>query len=90
MTKCPYCKQKIDGVMSLPPMPNRQRTIYEAVAAAGSKGITKSELVSLIESNGPGGHIVLRVQVHQLNKALNRLKQRVRGGGGWYRLIDLS
>ena len=88
MTPCPYCRQPLKGEFALPRMSSRQRTIYEAVTAAGSRGIKTEKLVSLIDSNGPGGGVVLRVQVHELNRKLASLGQRIKGGGGSYWLIN--
>lgn len=87
MNRCPYCRQPLDGMVAIPPMSGRQRTIYDAVTQAGNAGIRTTELVKLIDSIGPGGGVVLRVQVHELNKKLKVIRQRIKGSGGSYWLI---
>ncbi len=89
-TSCPYCHQKLTGAIALPRMSGRQRAIYDAVAKAANIGIKTERLVDLIDSNGPGGPVVLRVQVHELNKKLTEVKQRIRGSGGSYWLINIG
>jgi hypothetical protein len=71
-------------------MSSRQRSIYDAVAKGGNMGIKTEKLVSVIDSNGPGGGIVLRVQVHELNKKLAKLDQRIKGSGGSYWLVNVG
>lgn len=90
MTACPYCRQPLKGDLALPRMSARQRTIYDAVVGAGNMGIRTERLVSLIDSNGPGAGIVLRVQVHELNKKLLSVRQRIRGSGGSYWLVEIG
>jgi len=78
----------MSGDLALPLMSDRQRIIYNAVAKAGNTGIRTKELVELIDSNGPGANIVLRVQICELNKKLSSLYQRIKGAGGSYWLIN--
>lgn len=90
MTTCPYCRQKLTGDLALPRMSQRQKVIYDAVVKAGNTGIRTDRLVSLIDSNGPGAGIVLRVQVHELNKKLRSVRQRIKGSGGSYWLVNVG
>ncbi len=90
MTACPYCRQPLKGDLALPRMSGRQQRIYEAVVKAGNKGIETERLVKVIDSNGRGAGIVLRVQVHELNKKLQSVKQRIKGAGGYYWLVNVG
>lgn len=70
-------------------MSDRQQKVYWAVAHGGPKGKPTRDLLKAMyhpADPGPGGGIVLRVQIHELNKKLASVGQEIRGAGGSYRL----
>ena len=80
MTVCPYCKTPLKGEAALPEMSQRQDVIYDSLAGAGHKGMSKDDLLRCIYSDDdipPGGPIVMRVQIHEINKKLKPLHQRI-------------
>lgn len=87
---CPYCGGDLIEKMVMPPLPARQQRIYDTVVVSGRKGVPTSHLLKAMygdsESPTKGGRIVLRVQVHELNKTLRMLGKKVKGKGGIYRL----
>lgn len=89
MALCPYCKSPLKGKQAFPILPPRQLRIYDAVVAAGRDGLFKEDLLKILYDGKkipPGGPIVLRVTIHELNKAIKSLDQRIVGRHG-YRLV---
>ena len=79
---CPWCRRELEGDMAIPAMSWRRSRIYEAVAAAGRKGIKPKELEVLMYRDGRpkrSANGVLRVQVHEINKLIKPLGQHIRG-----------
>lgn len=92
---CPYCKQPMSGEMSIPPMRPRMMRIYKATLEAGTHGITPEDLLVRMYDDGewptPGGPVVLRVQICEMNKILGTVDQRiVSAHRGRYRLMSLK
>ena len=88
MTLCPYCKRPLKGDLAVPHLSKRQRIVYNAVVESSGEGARRDDLLKAIGSVGPGGPIVLRVQVHEINKKIAAIKQRIKGSGGSYWLIN--
>lgn len=93
--KCPYCGQRMDKDIELPPMSARKIRVYKTVAAAGDKGIMSNDLLVRMYDDDewptPGGGVVLRVQVCELNKILAGYNQRIVGRrSNGYRLTTLE
>jgi hypothetical protein len=66
--------------------------IYDAVVAAGKAGVSSANLLAIFYGDKkppPGGPIVLRVNIHELNKVLADNNQRITGRQG-YRLASLK
>ena len=92
MSLCPYCKRILKGKIELPYLPPRQRLIYDEVSASGRDGILPVDLLRKMYGDKhppPGGRIVMRVQVYELNKKISSLGQHIKGGQH-YRLIGNS
>ena len=71
----------------------RMMRIYLAALNAGADGISSIELLARMyaeeEWPTPGGAVVLRVQIHELNKIIAPLHQRiVNWHRGKYRLVS--
>ena len=72
----------MDEPVILPPLSHRQKFIYEAVVRAGSSGIQTDRLIAAMygkQSPTMAGYGVMRVQVHEINKKLTSINQRIRG-----------
>lgn len=92
---CPYCKQPLHGEMAIPPLKPRMKRIYKAMLEAGTEGITPEDLLVRMYDDGewptPGGPVVLRVQICEMNKALETIGQRiVSAHRGRYRLMHVE
>ena len=90
MSRCPYCNQKLTGSLAIPSMSVRQRKIYDAVVSAGKDGISQGDLLHVMYDKiiPPGGQVVMRVNVHEINKLIKELGQRIRCQRyGKYRLV---
>lgn len=65
--RCPYCREHMTQIQ-VPPMPPKQRAIYNAVVAAGSVGMHKDDIIAelaklqLVVSPGK-----LRQEIHYMN-----------------------
>ncbi len=88
--KCPHCGSIVEREIVLPPMNLRRRRIYKAVAAAGEDGISVTKLLRRMYDGAqptPGGKVVLRVAVYELNKVLLPLQRRIKTISQHYYLI---
>lgn len=75
-------------------MSDRKTRIYRTVLSAGQSGIASSNLLAHMYAFGEKpskcGHIVLRVQIHDINKKLIPFKQRIQAKPrGRYRLVEI-
>lgn len=85
MSLCPYCHAPLKGAAALPPMSKRQAIIYDMVLTSAHHGCSHKQLLDGIyegKNQPPGAGIVLRVAVHELNKLLIPVHQRVAGRRG--------
>lgn len=76
---CPYCGTITTKPM-LPPMKERQRRVYDAVASAGSVGVRVERLMAIMSSPRrptPGANTVLRVMIHETNKLIAPMGQKI-------------
>jgi hypothetical protein len=91
-SKCPYCGEPLAGNDLIPPMNKRRRRLYDAVTRAGSKGITVRKLLPHMytaeQQQTPFAWTVLRVQIHELNRTLIPISQRVKAINGSYFLFS--
>lgn len=90
--KCPYCGSPLDGNSIVSPTNKRRRRLYDAVAKAGSKGITVKKLLPHMYTAGqqqtPSAWAVLRVQIHELNRTIASLSQKIKAVDGSYYLFS--
>lgn len=90
--KCPYCGGRLAGNDLIPPMNKRRRRLYDAVAKAGSKGITIRKLLPHMytaeQQQTPFAWAVLRVQIHELNRTIASLSQKIAAKDGSYYLFS--
>ena len=90
--RCPYCGGELNGELALPPMSIRQKVIYDAVVNSGGSYVTTEAIKEKVygETEPPkGADIVMRVQIHGLNRILAPLNMRVRGyRGRGYKLVS--
>jgi hypothetical protein len=81
MSNCPYCKREAPAEIAQPLLLSpRRRKIYSAVAAAGPDGASSFDLIKAVygEQEPPAAAgTILRVQVHELNRTLKLLGQRI-------------
>lgn len=86
MMNCPYCGSRVANIEPLP-LSRRQSIIYREVASAGESGIEPEDLIEAVWGKRPtkGADIMLRVQIHELNKVLADYGKRVvaKGGRRW-------
>lgn len=92
MIVCPYCKSNIKKEPEIPKMSARMLRVYKAVVEAGPDGIHPQDLLVKMYAEAewptPGGGTVLRVQIHEINKLIGVLQQRIVGCYfGNYRII---
>jgi hypothetical protein len=91
-SKCPYCGGPLTGEATIPPMNKRRRRLYNAAAKAGGQGITLEKLLPRMypksQKPTPSAWGVLRVEIHELNKDLRKIKQRVAAKNGSYFLFS--
>lgn len=90
--QCPYCGSKMKGKAALPFIPPRRMRIYDAVIAAGKAGISSANLLLVFYGDKkppPGGAIVLRVNIHELNKIIAPIGHCIVGRQG-YRLVSVK
>lgn len=92
MSICPYCKGEMDGI-ELPRMSGRMLRIYTAVLESGTAGISPSDLLVRMyaeeEWPTPAGGGILRVQIHEINKRIAAIHQRITNWHrGNYRLVS--
>ena len=79
---CPYCGHQMNEPIITPPLSMRQKSIYQAVVSAGSSGIETSRLIAAMygkQTPTMSGYGVMRVQVHEINKKLTSINQRIQG-----------
>lgn len=96
MTTCPVCGTKIatDRALqvTLKLLTGKQRRVYDAVRGVGADGISPQRLAAAMYKNKlppSGGNVQLRVQIYELNKALEPHRRRVKGYRSvGYRLIN--
>lgn len=78
---CPFCKEPMPAFTRIPLLHPRKQRIYNAVAGAGREGIDSEDLLVRMyaddEMPTPGGMQVLRVKIHEINKAIAVLNQRI-------------
>jgi hypothetical protein len=81
MSTCPYCGTSYRDINPPITLSKRQRDVYEAVAAGGSRGITVKALLSTVYGSEPPktGWGVLRVNVFEINRKLKERGQRIKG-----------
>lgn len=79
--KCPYCGAALGDVATIPEMSRRQDRVYCAVIASGRDGIHPEKLLLKMydkdQAPTPGGSVVLRVIVHEINKKISAIGQRI-------------
>lgn len=95
MIVCPYCKGKISNEPELPRLSARMVRIYEAVLRAGTAGISPSDLLVRMyaeeEWPTPAGSGIMRVQIHEINKRIASINQRITNWHrGNYRLVQIK
>jgi hypothetical protein len=95
MIVCPYCKGKISDEPELPRLSARMARIYRAVAAAGEKGISPSDLLVRMYADEewptPAGAGIMRVQIHEINKRIQSINQHITNWHrGNYRLVQIK
>ena len=81
MIKCPFCKQKLGTEFQVPKLNRRRSRIYNAVVKAGPAGVPKTILIEKMYGGDrptPKGDIVLRVNIHEINRTLKPLGQRIK------------
>ncbi len=94
--KCPYCAGPLDEPLArLPAMRARRRRIYIAVLQAGPEGLETAALMKEMYEPGriptKGAYAMLRVNVHEMNKTLAALGQKITGKPyGRYRLVSIT
>lgn len=77
MNECPYCHQPMKEVV-VPLMKLRHRKIYDAVVEGGPEGVAFTTLIKLVwPKSTPGAYVMLRVAVHEMNKKIALLGQRI-------------
>lgn len=83
--KCPYCgsNMKVDPLNVR--LPKKRRAIFDAVVAAGERGITEGQLDR--DFYGGKGASTVRSAIHYINKAIFPLHIDGRNG---YRLIKIE
>lgn len=80
MSSCPYCGGPLKGAAALPSMSKRQGIIYDMVLTSANHGCSHEQLLNAIyegKKQPPGAGIVLRVSIHELNKIIQSLNQRI-------------
>lgn len=90
--ECPYCHNPIAGEMAAPPVSRRKRRIYNAVVSAGNAGIKAKDLLAHMyggeQESTPGGPVVLRVMICEMNKVIAKIGQRISAIDGSYFLFS--
>lgn len=91
--RCPYCQAPLTDQLAIPPLSKRRKRIYDAVVEAGHTGIPAPELVVAMyapeEDLTPGAYVMMRVHIHEMNKTLASVKQKIVSKPyGAYRLIS--
>ena len=93
-TLCPYCKSELTGEAALPPMRDRMIRIYRTALEAGPEGIATPDLLVRMYRDDqwptPGGFVVLRVMICEINKIINPLGQRIVNKRGRYWLVSID
>lgn len=81
MSTCPYCGGDYVGGHHPISLSRRQREVYDAVVAAGPKGITARALVQTVYGDNPpkSGWGVIRVNVFEINRKIRDRGERIKG-----------
>lgn len=78
---CPCCGTDLGSELKHAPVyfSKRQQFIYDTVRAAGAGGITTKKLINAVYKNKPskGSWVVVRVQIHEINRYLEPFNQRI-------------
>lgn len=78
---CPCCGTDLGTELKHSPVAfsKRQQFIYDTVKAAGADGISTKKLVNAVYKNKPskGAGVVVRVQIHEMNRFLEPFKQKI-------------
>jgi hypothetical protein len=90
-SKCPYCGGPLHGNDLIPPMNKRRRRLYDAVVRNGTSGIEAKDLLQHMyvgdQKQTPSARSVLRVQIHELNRDIRQVHQKISAVDGSYYLF---
>lgn len=91
--RCPYCGTVCN--IEDPVLSERKTRLYRAVIESGKDGITSASLLAHMyafgEKPSKHGFVVMRVQVHDINKKLAPFNKRIQARPrGRYRLVSIK
>lgn len=88
--RCPYCRQAT-AAPSVPLLSHQRGIIYRTIVAAGPHGVSVADLLAKVygapDRAPPSAHTVLRVNIHETNKVIRPIGQRIRGKNKTYHLV---
>src|SRR5437879_534492 len=78
---CPFCGSEYERPLAYTHLSGRQRDIYEAVVAAGPRGLSVPKLLAVVYGSDvpKSGWGVLRVAIFEINRKIAKFDQKIKG-----------